>query len=101
MPTNRAKTNPTKPWHARTSVNKVVYSLGYFTTEQEAQNAEYEFRQQNGLKARIPNQARYDQIIKLRGQGLTDGEIASEMDVSYATIRSITSVYNRRNANAH
>lgn len=101
MPTNRARTNPTKPWHARVRLNRVSYSLGYYKTEQEAVEAESAFRNENGMTASMPNATRYESVMQLRNQGMTDKEIAEELGLAYATIRSITSVYNRKNANAH
>lgn len=101
MPTNRHKTNPTKPWHARVRLNRVAYSLGYYFTEQEALDAESAFRRDNGMTTLMPNTTRYETVMQLRNQGMTDREIAEELGLAPATIRSITSVYNRRNANAH
>jgi hypothetical protein len=101
MPTNRTKTNPTKPWHARVKKSGIVYSLGYYKTEQEAKDVENDFRMAVDVKPQVPNAIQYERIKNLRDKGLTTREIATQLNLAYSTIRSVTSVYERRNANAN
>ena len=45
MPSFRSHKYLLKPWHARAKRNRVEYSLGYYTTKEEAIEAELQFAQ--------------------------------------------------------
>jgi DNA-binding CsgD family transcriptional regulator len=103
MPTNRSNQHKiVKPWHARVRYQNIVYSLGYYATEEEALMVENEFCQQNGITRRVPNTTPYETIMSLQAKGMTYAQIAAHLGTTKTRISNAISHHRRKErANAH
>lgn len=90
---------PNKTWRAQVKVNGDALFLGSFSSYDDAAEAERMFREGMGIRRKLTqaeNDARVEQMLEQRNQGMSWKAIAADHGISHKVAREYAYRYKRR-----